>query len=161
MTNNSVAYILWCAWLFGLGGLHRFYAGKPVSGVIWLCTFGFFGIGQIIDLALIPGMVDEKNRKYLMLYGSPNPVTPQIVINMPDGMTNFSESLPENKVKSDIQIILQLAKDNGGYVSLADCAIAIDKPIAEVKKIVAHLCHEELLEIDNHPQTGAVVYRLI
>ncbi|HBE58965.1 MAG TPA: hypothetical protein DEG17_04415 [Cyanobacteria bacterium UBA11149] len=161
MTNNSVAYILWCGWLFGLGGLHRFYTGKPVSGMIWLLTWGFFGIGQIIDLALIPGMVDEKNRKYQMLYGNPNPVTPQIVINMPDEITNFSKSLPENKVKSDIQIILQLAKDNGGYVSMADCAIAIDKPVAEVKKTVEHLCKEGLLEIDNHPETGAVVYRLM
>jgi hypothetical protein len=29
---------------------------------------GFFGVGQLIDLALIPGMVEDKNLKYKMLY---------------------------------------------------------------------------------------------
>jgi len=50
---KSIGYILW---LFGFTGSHRFYYGKPVSGTIWFFTLGFFLIGWIIDLFLIPSM---------------------------------------------------------------------------------------------------------
>ncbi len=36
-----------------LGGLHRFYAGKIWTGILWLVTGGLFGIGQIVDLVFI------------------------------------------------------------------------------------------------------------
>jgi len=59
--KNSTAYILWFACIFGICGIHRFYLGRNLSGVIWLFTFGFLGVGQLIDLFLIPGMVDARN----------------------------------------------------------------------------------------------------
>jgi len=63
MKNTKTAYILWCLGFFGLCGVHRFYAGKIVSGMVWLLTFGFCFIAQIIDLALIPSMISEANRE--------------------------------------------------------------------------------------------------
>ena len=43
-------------WLVGFTGAHRFFYGKPVSGVIWFFTFGLLGIGWLIDAFLIPDM---------------------------------------------------------------------------------------------------------
>ncbi len=51
-------------WIFGFTGSHRFYYGKPVSGTIYLFTFGLLGIGWIIDLFLIPKMDQDADNKY-------------------------------------------------------------------------------------------------
>jgi TM2 domain-containing membrane protein YozV len=63
MYSNGTAYLLWLLCFLGLCGIHRFYAGKPISGLIWLFTGGLLFIGQFIDLFLIPGMVDQANRR--------------------------------------------------------------------------------------------------
>lgn len=59
--NSGTAYILWYLCLFSICGGQRFYSGKVASGLIYLFTFGVLGIGQLLNLVLIPGMVDERN----------------------------------------------------------------------------------------------------
>jgi TM2 domain-containing membrane protein YozV len=49
--SRTVALIL-CI-LLGWLGVHRFYAGKVTTGVIWLLTFGLAGIGWFIDFIMI------------------------------------------------------------------------------------------------------------
>ena len=61
MRSVSTAYVLWLLGLVGLCGLHRFYAGKPVTGVVWLLTVGLLGLGQLVDLFLIPSMIELAN----------------------------------------------------------------------------------------------------
>lgn len=56
------AYLLWLPVLFGVCGLHRLYAGRYVSGVIWLLTYGLCGLGQVVDLLFIPRMIEDHNR---------------------------------------------------------------------------------------------------
>ena len=55
------AYLLWLPMVFGVCGLHRFYSGRYVSGVIWLLTMGVCGWGQLIDLLFIPRMIEDHN----------------------------------------------------------------------------------------------------
>ncbi|MAT82632.1 MAG: hypothetical protein CMJ29_13430 [Phycisphaerae bacterium] len=62
MRSTPVAYLLW--FFFGLLGVHRFYLGRPISGVIYLLTGGVFLIGWILDLILIPGMVRITNLEW-------------------------------------------------------------------------------------------------
>jgi TM2 domain-containing membrane protein YozV len=48
--------------LCGLPGLQRFYVGKIGTGILWLFTFGLFGIGQLIDIIMIViGQFEDKN----------------------------------------------------------------------------------------------------
>ncbi|MCF6365215.1 MAG: TM2 domain-containing protein [Bacteroidales bacterium] len=50
--KSWVAALLLCFFLGALG-IHRFYLGYPVIGVIQLLTLGFFGIWTLIDFILI------------------------------------------------------------------------------------------------------------
>lgn len=49
--------------LFFLGffGVHRMYMGKWISGLIYLFTFGLFGLGVLFDLWTLNDQVDEQN----------------------------------------------------------------------------------------------------
>ena len=59
-----VAFLL--CYIFGIFGAHRFYADKIGTGVIWLLTFGAFGIGYIVDLIMIIlGYFQDKDGAYI------------------------------------------------------------------------------------------------
>lgn len=49
--NRTVALLL-CFFLGWLGA-HRFYVEKAGTGILWLCTLGFLGIGTLVDLIFI------------------------------------------------------------------------------------------------------------
>jgi TM2 domain-containing membrane protein YozV len=60
--ETGTGYLLWLACVIGCCGIHRFYAGKWVSGAIWLATGGLCGIGQLVDLFLMDNIIAEGNR---------------------------------------------------------------------------------------------------
>ncbi|NJK28364.1 MAG: NINE protein, partial [Coleofasciculaceae cyanobacterium SM2_3_26] len=62
MRSKKTAYLLWLPGLVGLCGLQRLYVGEWFGGLLWLFTFGLLGIGQLLDLALIPMLVDRFNQ---------------------------------------------------------------------------------------------------
>jgi TM2 domain-containing membrane protein YozV len=57
--DYSVAWILLT--FLGLFGLHRFYLRKWVSGLVWLLTFGLFGLGYLYDFWTLNRQVSEAN----------------------------------------------------------------------------------------------------
>ncbi len=53
-------------WIFltflGIFGVHRFYLGKWVTGLIWLFTGGLLLLGVLYDLLTLNTQIDEVNR---------------------------------------------------------------------------------------------------
>ena len=60
--SKVVGYLLW---FFGFPAGHRFYYGRPISGIIWLFTLGLFFVGWIVDLFLIPSLDREADRRFV------------------------------------------------------------------------------------------------
>jgi TM2 domain-containing membrane protein YozV len=54
------------AWLLltflGLFGIHRFYLGKWLSGLLYLLSGGLFGVGYLYDYWTLNGQVSALNR---------------------------------------------------------------------------------------------------
>ncbi len=62
--DYTVAWILLT--FLGIFGMHRFYLGKWITGIIYLLTAGLLGIGLLYDLWTLNGQVSEMNRLELL-----------------------------------------------------------------------------------------------
>lgn len=150
--SKPVAYLLWMGWPLGLAGLHRFYLGKPISGFLYLITWGFFGIGQIIDLFRLPGLVRRENLKLLreeaeMLQGLP--VTAGALPAMGGG---------DQAVMTIRQRLLQEAAKNDGRLSVTQGVMATGRDFTEIEQVLDGMVKSGFVGIDNDPATGHVVY---
>lgn len=149
--SKPVAYLLWMAWPLGLAGLHRFYLGKPISGFLYLITWGFFGIGQIIDLFRLPSLVRRENLKLLreeaeMLQGMPETVGALPAMGGGEAAGNIRQRL------------LQEAAKNEGRLSVTQGVLATGRDFPEVEQVLDQMVKSGFVGIDNDPATGHVVY---
>jgi len=85
--STPVTYLLWLLGGFGVLGLHRLYLGRWVTGLIWFFTGGLFFIGALIDLFLIPGMVQVENLSRELIAQANRP-------NSGPGESRFTPALP-------------------------------------------------------------------
>lgn len=147
--SSGTAFLLWLACLFGFCGIHRFYLGRPVTGVLYLLTFGFLGIGQFVDLFLMRGMVREQNFKAL----PPAPTVWQLPPAPPPP--------PAPKVDPREQMRMNLlgaARHHGGMLSVSQGVMATGKTFTEVETALDDMAISGFVDIDNDPKSGAVVY---
>jgi TM2 domain-containing membrane protein YozV len=47
----------------GFAGMHRFYLGRPLTGLLWLFTGGLCGLGTLMDLVFMPGLLRDANEQ--------------------------------------------------------------------------------------------------
>lgn len=71
--KKSTAILLCLLGFLGLGGIHRFYLRRPWTGILYLFTYGLFGVGTIIDLiGLITGIFKlsppQNKERFLAFY---------------------------------------------------------------------------------------------
>jgi len=60
--DYNVAWILLT--FLGPFGIHRFYMGKWISGIVWLLTVGLFGLGILYDYWTLNDQVSDVNQGY-------------------------------------------------------------------------------------------------
>lgn len=135
----ALSYGLWCLSLVGICGIHRIYNRKPVTGLLWLFTFGLCGIGQLVDVLLIPGMVEGANRQLSLTQGSESTLPP---------------------VERQL---LKLARECGAKgFTLNDALIELELPnqykSLDLQQDIDKLLHLDLLDVGND-ERGRVIYR--
>jgi TM2 domain-containing membrane protein YozV len=151
--NNPVvnSYLLCAVGFFGIGGLHRLYNGKILTGFLWLFSGGLFGIGQFVDLFLIPQMVEDYEQQLrakagLSSYGVP--------LNQPVVSTStYRPTANQLTVK-----LIEAAEKNGGSLTVTQGVKATGVSFAEVEKSLKDMYKSGYVRIDNDPITGAVTY---
>jgi hypothetical protein len=131
----GLSYGLWALGLVGVCGLQRFYNRKPYSGTLYLLTFGLCGLGQLVDLWLMPEMVEQANALPLL------------------------RSVPLSLERQ----LLELARRSGeaGF-TLNDALLALERGSGvdseAVRAEIQHLLEVHLLDVGNDSR-GRVVYR--
>ncbi|MEN9877247.1 MAG: hypothetical protein RLZZ158_286 [Cyanobacteriota bacterium] len=137
-----VAYLFWGLGLVGICGLQRLYNRKPLSGLLYLFSFGFFGVGQIIDLFLIPAMVERAN--YPMLLEEAR-----------------RQALPAPQPLGHQLLVLARQVGAAGF-TINDAVLAVQPSglasPEQVRAEIQTLMHAELLDVTNDAR-GRVVYR--
>lgn len=58
--DYTVAWVLHT--FLGLLGIHRFYLGKWITGLLWMVSGGLFGLGWLYDFLTLNEQVDAANR---------------------------------------------------------------------------------------------------
>jgi len=161
MNNIGTAYVLWLGCLLQLHGLQRLYNGKIFTGFLWLFTFGLMGFGQLIDLMLIPGMVEEHNTQYKARYGTlPNvpqtqPVIQRVVAQelMPPPMVKPKPNLDRLTVK-----LVKAARNRDGKLSVTQAVLDTEVSFAEAEATLQQLVRTGYVDMYNDPTTGVVMY---
>jgi TM2 domain-containing membrane protein YozV len=153
--SKGVAFGLWLACLFLFCGLHRFYLGRPLSGLLYFFTFGLFGVGQIVDLILLPGMVAEANTKHAALRALAERRALQAagLRQLPAAPGAVLETPEQFRVK-----LVQAAAKYGGTLTVTQGVLATGKPFAEVESELDSMAKSGYVDITNDEKTGMVVY---
>ena len=154
MNNIGHSYLLWAGWLFGLGGCHRLYNGKIVTGLLWLFTGGLFGIGQFVDLFLIPSMVEEHNAKVRAKLGISSQGVPLYPSN---GAIAMKASAPQTRQQLMVAL-LKAASTKGGKLSVTQGVMATGASFEEVQESFMEMLKTGYVSVDNHPESGIVIY---
>ncbi len=162
----GTAFLLWLGCVFGLAGIHRFYLGKPGTGILYLLTWGLFGIGSVVDLVRMHSLVENANvrqevlesraerrrlkhrRKQKLLVESKASSTPA-----------GSSKKPAIETKDEMRLALtQAAAKNNGMISVTQGVLATSKSFAEVEEALDAMAKSGYVGVDNHPDSGVVIY---
>jgi hypothetical protein len=169
-----LAYALWL--IGGIFGLHKFYLGRPLMGLVYFFTFGGgFGIGWLLDFFTLPRQVQvanliEQHRAEslaLTLRREFDNMKRQLNVLLSTDKRPRSPTTPppfptkEPLAVSDDALMLQLlraAQKHGGRLSVTAGVIETGVAFADVERVLQHMLQSGYVYMDNDPATGVVVY---
>ena len=147
--RDGLGYALWCLVFVGLAGIHRIYLGKYGTGILWLLTFGLFGVGQFIDLFRMRRLVRDANIEAGYL---PHPrVVAQLMSQMTPAPLNAPKPLRDQ--------LLDAAVEHGGVITVTEGVAATGATFAEVEAELKRLVETGYVDVDVPPGKSYIVYR--
>lgn len=165
MYRSSVGYALWCLWIVGLGGVHRIYLGKYGTGILWLLTWGLFGFGQFVDLFRMRELTREANvrdgflphPRFAATLGTGGPGAGAGAAEA--GSESRSVPPPASPREEKMRRLLEAAEEHGGAISVTQGVAATGLSFDEVEEILTDMLSSGYVDVENHPDTGVVLYR--
>ena len=109
-----------------------------------MVTWGFFGIGQLVDLLLIPDMAEQRYRK---LFGDqPSEFDPQSFV-----------AATVNKDTLAVKL-LHLARLHGGQITVTQAVMETGQSFETVETELKAMVKSGYVDVTNRPGSGVVVY---
>ena len=158
MYSLGIAYLLWLFSGCGALGFHRFYLGKIPTGVLWMLTGGLGMVGSIYDFFTLPGQVREENMRRALFASDDY----HYAIGGDGGNWRYANDAQSRVVKDGEKelpehVILKLAKENKGILTVSEVALSANIPIEEAKKYLETLVSKGFAELRIR-KTGSLVY---
>jgi TM2 domain-containing membrane protein YozV len=171
MKSLLLTYLLWL--VGGLLGLHKFYLGRPLVGLLYFFTGGLFFIGWVVDFFTIPrqvrianllhqnqsaGLGTElrqelerlKQRLHSLLEPSAHPSTLR---------ETLQQVLKPRLSGDDLMLaLLRAAQRHGGRLSVTEGVLETGASFVEVERVLKAMVTSGYVYMDNDPATGVIVY---
>ncbi|MEM9923604.1 MAG: NINE protein [Cyanobacteria bacterium P01_D01_bin.50] len=148
----KISYMLNVLGFLGFtGGLHRLYNGKVATGLLWMFTLGLFGLGQFVDLFLIPNMVEERELKLRLKAG----LSPFGVAETPQAIASEIYQSPQETLMIEL---LKAAERRGGKLSVTQGVIETGANFSQVEGTLKEMHKSGYVGIGNNPENGVVTY---
>lgn len=148
----KISYMLNLLGFLGFtGGLHRLYNGKVATGLLWMFTLGLFGLGQFVDLFLIPNMVEEREMKLRLKAG----LSPFGIAQTPQVVASEIYHSPQETLMVEL---LKAAENRGGKLSVTQGVIETGATFSQVEAALKQMHESGYVAIGNNPENGAVTY---
>lgn len=151
------SYVLMVGCFVGLAGLHRLYNKKYGTGLLWLCTWGMFGIGQFLDIFFVPSIVDEYEAKLLIKQG----VSPYGIPTRYPQTAATAVEIPKAPDEPLMLRVLKAARDRGGQITVTQAVLDTGADFPEVENALKDMVKKGYAHIDNDPIKGTVIYDFI
>ncbi|BAZ16091.1 TM2 domain-containing protein [Calothrix sp. NIES-4071] len=146
-----MSYIFAAGLLFGFGGLHRLYNGKIGSGILWLITGGLFGVGQVVDLFMMPDMVAEREMQLRLKAG----LSP---LGVPMDQSVVASQVYRSPQEQLTMKLIDAAEKNAGKLTVTQAVKATGLGFAEIEAALKEMLKSGYVRIGNDHDTGAVTY---